>query len=212
VAVKTTWLQLLQAIDPHLQKLPDKAAIPPGGSNYAAMKMAELDLEFEQISIEYGHWFSAGPVPRLLAKTMGMLFEYKTGVEDGRIPLLVNDPMGDIPDEARQKAEEEVAATSGYREPPPPVVPETMPQLPPAMNIYPDPRQTANSSIVVGDREIPLRELQAAQAAMKEERAPPAHLFKDPTTEPVFSSDDGAASSSGKKSSRGRGRPGKSTL
>ncbi len=212
VAVKSTWLNILKAIDPHLQKLPDKAAIPPGSCNYAAMKMRELDMEFEQIAIEYGHWFSAGPLMRLAGKTMGMLFEYKVGVENGEIPLLVSDPLAEMQEDAKQKAEEVVAATSGYHEPPPPTKPD-VPDLPPPMRIYPEPRQDRNdSSIVLGDREIPLRELQAANAAMKEEMVPPAHLFKDPITEPVFSSDDGAASSSGKKSSRGRGRPGKSGL
>jgi hypothetical protein len=199
VAVKSTWLKVLQAVDPHLSKLPDKAAIPPGSHNFAAMKMRELDLEFEQIAIEYGHWFSAGPLMRLVGKTMGMLLEYKVGVENGDIPLLVSDPNA-IPEEVQQKAEEQIAEQ------------EPGIELPPPMKIYPDPRPAqSNSSIVLDDREIPMHELRAAHVAMKEE-GPPAHLFQDPITEPVFSSDDGAASSSGKKapSSRGRGRPGKS--
>lgn len=220
-AVKSAWLSALKAADPHLNKLPPAVAVPRGGHNYAAMRMRELDLEFEQLSIEYGEWFAAGPLTRLVGKTMNMLFEYKQGVEAGDIPVFY-DPNGDIPAEAQQQAAELMAATSGQSEAPPPqrqgppaehqyesTLPYDVPDLPPPMNIYPN-RRDNNSSIVIGEREIPLHEMQAANVAMKEER-PPAHLFKDPVTEPVFSSDDGAASSSGKKSGRGRGRPGKTS-
>lgn len=212
VAVKSAWLNILKAADPHLPKLPGKAAIPPGSHNYAAMKMRELDLEFEQIAVEYGHWFAAGPLVRLATKTVGMLFEYKVGVENGEIPILVADEL-EPGEDVKQKAEEMAAASSGYQEPPPPVNPAAGLDLPPPMKLYPDQVQDRNSSsIVFDDREIPMREFLQASAAMKEERAPPDHLFQEPTTAPVFSSDDGAASSNGKKASRGRGRPGKSGL
>lgn len=207
IAVKSAWLNAMAAIDPHLQKLPDKMAIPPGSCNYAAQEMNRLNLEFEEISIEYGYLFSAGPVMRLFGKTLSMLFEYKVGVESGERPMLV--PDCSIPEEVQQQCE---AATSGYHEPPPPPPvpvragpPDELifdPHLPAPMKIYPEPRNDNNSSIVIGDREIPLR---VANVAMKEEREPPAHLFKDPITEPVFSSDE-------KKSGRGRGRPGKNRL
>lgn len=218
VAVKSAWLNVLKAVDPHLTKLPPQVAIPPGSHNYAAIKMRELEMEFEQISIEYGHWFSAGPLMRLFAKTTNMLFQYKVEVESGECPILVADPSeGEIPGKHEEGAQ--MAATSGYQEAPPQrqppprehefesTLPYDVPELPPPMKIYPNQQQNSGS-IVIGDRAIAVSDLQAANVAMKEE-APPAHLFKEPITEPVFSSDDGAASSSGKKSSRGRGRPGK---
>jgi hypothetical protein len=217
VAVKQTWLTVLKNVDPLLQNLPPAVAIPPGSQNYAAIRMRELDMEFEQIAIEYGHWFSAGPIPRLFMKTVNMLFSYKAEVESGSMPLLVGDPAGgEIP--VQQTEAPPMAATSGYqesvpqREPPPAghefesTLPYDVPELPPPSRVYPAPT-TGGGSIVIGDRTIPVDELQAANVALKEER-PPAHLFKDPTTEPVFSSDDGPAS----KRSGGRGRPRKAGL
>lgn len=213
VAVKQTWLTILKTADPYLQNLPPAAAIPPGSHNYAAYKMRELDMEFEQIAIEYGHWFSAGPIPRLFMKTVNMLFSYKAEVESGAMPVLVTDAAGDIP--AQQDGAPQMAATSGYQEPvpqrePPPAghefestLPYDVPELPPPSRVYPAPTNNGGA-IVIGDRTIPVDELQAANVAMKEER-PPAHLFKEPTTEPVFSSDEG-------KKSSGRGRPRKGGL
>jgi hypothetical protein len=221
-SVKAAWLKLLEFGDENVDALPPSWQMPRGANNYAAMRMNELNMEFEQLAIEYGEWFSAGPVTRLFGKTLAMLTEYRHKVNTGQLPVFY-DPNGDIPVDVQQEAEQQMAATSGQSEPIPPqrqgppaehqyesTLPYDVPELPPPMKVYPD-RRDNNASIVIGDREIPMRELQAANVAMKEEMPPP-HLFKDPVTEPVFSSDDGAASSTGKKSGRGRGRPGKAGL
>lgn len=76
-SLKKVWLTCLVHLDPHLEKLPGAASIPPGSSNYAAMRMQELDLEFEQLAVELSPYFGQGPWMRLLTGTATILGEYK---------------------------------------------------------------------------------------------------------------------------------------
>jgi hypothetical protein len=76
-SLKKIWLTCLVHLDPHLEKLPGPASIPPGSSNYAAMRMQELDMEFEQLSVELSPYFGQGPWLRLLMGTGTILAEYK---------------------------------------------------------------------------------------------------------------------------------------
>lgn len=76
-SLKKVWLTCLVHLDPHLEKLPGPASIPPGSSNYAAMRMQELDMEFEQLAVELSPYFGQGPWMRLLTGTATILGEYK---------------------------------------------------------------------------------------------------------------------------------------
>ncbi len=76
-SLKKVWLTALVHLDPLLEKLPGPASVPPGSSNYAAMRMQELDLEFEQLAVELSPYFGQGPWLRLLVGTGTILAEYK---------------------------------------------------------------------------------------------------------------------------------------
>lgn len=75
--VKRAWLYMLITVDPHLNKLPSNLAVPPGSSDYAAMRMEELSVEFEQIAVELLPYFNQGPWARLAMGTLKILGEYK---------------------------------------------------------------------------------------------------------------------------------------
>lgn len=135
-AVKALWLKGIIMAEGPLQQLPEKAAIPPGSPNYAAMRMNELNNEFEQLAIEYDHLFSAGPAVRLLMKTANILHDYKIAVESGQMPMLISEEQQAFSQEQQQEEE-----PSPFEE----TETSSMPKLPPPMKLYPDPVSNAPS-------------------------------------------------------------------
>ncbi len=90
IAMKALYLRVVSFIDPLAATMPpDHLKIPPGSSNYCAMQMQRLDAEFAQLSIEYGQWFTSGPLGRIVMKTADMMMEYRKLVEAGSMPLLI---------------------------------------------------------------------------------------------------------------------------
>ncbi len=90
IAMKALYLRVVSFIDPLMATMPpDEFKIPPGSSNYCAMQMQKLDCEFAQLSVEYGHWFTSGPLGRIVMKTADMMMDYRKLVEAGSMPLLI---------------------------------------------------------------------------------------------------------------------------
>jgi hypothetical protein len=126
-AVKALWLKAMIMAEQPLTRLPPQAAIPPGSHNYAAMRMNELNREFEQLAIEYDHLFCTGPIPRLLMKTLNILSDYKMAVESGQMPMLIDAPPAEEEPPAPEPSPFEETESSA------------VPKVPPPMKIYPDP-------------------------------------------------------------------------